>query len=60
MDDNKTLLMMILKLHFKGRYSVVEEALAEINGYCKTANKITYKEVSRPKRDLLRFKTSKI
>lgn len=45
-SDNKQLLMKVLKEHYKDRYSLVEEALAEIDAYSKNANKNTYKQVN--------------
>lgn len=45
-DDNKQLLMRVLREHFKDRYSLVEEALTEINNYCKNPNKTLYRKVS--------------
>lgn len=43
--DNKQLLMEVLKVHFKDRYFLVEDALNEINKYVDHPNKTTYKEV---------------
>lgn len=44
-NDNKQLLTEILKEHYKSRYSLVEEALEEINAYSKNPSKNAYKQV---------------
>lgn len=47
-DDNRQLLMRVLKEHFKDRFSLVEEALAEIDSYSQNPNKSAYRKVSTP------------
>lgn len=44
-DDTQQLLMRVLREHFKGRYSLVEEALAEIDVYSKNPTKNAYRQV---------------
>lgn len=56
-EDNKQLLMKVLHEHYKGRYSLVEEALTEINNYSKNPNKNSYRKVSNDGHSLLRSST---
>lgn len=46
-DDNHTLLMKILKHHFRERPAVLEEAMREVNACSNNANKFEYEKVCR-------------